>query len=298
MTGWFATRSLGKGLYLVSEPSHVNSFLIEGSATAALIDTGLGIGNIRRAAEELASHDVIAVNTHYHYDHSGGNHWFTNRLIHEAGAAAIERELEPGLYREYAQFIIELAEALPRFRELDERFFRFLTEDTTPRPLPPGFDPDGWKYVPTTATRTLRDGDKVELGGRDLTVLHTPGHTPDSICLLDERHGVLFGGDTINTGPIYAQLPDSDIHSFAASTRRLADLADSVRVVYVAHFARYAADPEFLTEVANGFERLVNGEAALRPAAGHVGNAVHEARFGRFSILIDEQGCMPSIGGC
>jgi glyoxylase-like metal-dependent hydrolase (beta-lactamase superfamily II) len=286
MTGWFTTRTLEEGVYLVSEPGHVNSFLIEGSAAAALIDTGLGIGNIHQVAEQLASHDVFAVNTHYHYDHTGGNHWFAKRLIHEAGAAAIERELDPGLYRDYAQFISDLADALPRFRELDERFFRFLTDDTTPRPLPPGFDPAAWKYVPTTATRTLREGDKVELGGRDLTVLHTPGHTPDSICLLDERHGVLFGGDTINTGPIYAQLPDSDVHSFAASTRRLAELADSVRVVYVAHFARYAVDPQFLTEVANGFDRLVNGEVVLQAAAGHADNAVREARFGRFSILI------------
>lgn len=287
MTGWFATRSLGEGVYLVSEPSHVNSFLIEGSSAAALIDTGLGIGNIRQVAEELASHDVVAVNTHYHYDHTGGNHWFTKRLIHEAGAAAIQRELDPGLYCDYARYISELAEALPRFRELDERFFRFLTDDTTPRPLPAGFDPNTWKYVPTAATQTLRDGDKVELGGRDLTVLHTPGHTPDSICLLDERHGVLFGGDTINTGPIYAQLADSDIHSFAASTRRLAELVGSVRVVYVAHFARYAADPQFLIEVADGFEQLVNGEAVLQAAAGYADNAVREACFGRFSILIN-----------
>ena len=52
----------------------MNSFLIEGSSAAALIDTGLGIGNIRQVAEELASHDVFALNTHYHFDHSGGNH--------------------------------------------------------------------------------------------------------------------------------------------------------------------------------------------------------------------------------
>src|SRR5215475_9611505 len=72
---------------------------------------------------------------------------------------------------------------------------------STVRSRPPS---STWSYRPTTATRTLRDGDQVELGGRDLTVLHTPGHPPDSICLLDERNGVLFGGDTINTGPIYA----------------------------------------------------------------------------------------------
>jgi glyoxylase-like metal-dependent hydrolase (beta-lactamase superfamily II) len=278
----------------VSEPCHVNSFLIEGSAAAALIDTGLGIGNIREVVEELASHDVLAVNTHYHYDHTGGNHWFAKRLIHKVGAAAIERELDPGVYRDYAQFISELADALPRFRQLDKRFFRFLTDDTTPRPLPSGFEPATWKYVPTTATQLLREGDKIELGARDLTVLHTPGHTPDSICLLDERHGVLFGGDTINTGPILDQLPDSDVQAFAASTRRLAELAESVRVVYVAHFARYSADAEFLSEVADGFDRLVNGEVVLHAAAGHVDDTVREARFGRFSILINTQECAPA----
>jgi glyoxylase-like metal-dependent hydrolase (beta-lactamase superfamily II) len=286
MTGWFATRELESGIYLVSEPVHVNSFLIEGSAAAALIDTGLGIGNIRQAAEALASHDVFALNTHYHFDHTGGNHWFPTRLIHQDGAAAIERPVDPDLYHRYGQFIGQLVQALPRFRDLDQRFFHFLSEETTPRALPADFDLAGWSYQPTTATRTLRDGDKVELGGRDLTVLHTPGHTPDCICLLDERNGVLFGGDTINTGPIYAQLADSDVEAFAKSTRRLADLAGSVRVVYVPHFVRYAVDPLFLMEVADGFERLAAGQVPLRPAEDYIGYRVQEASFKRFSIFV------------
>jgi glyoxylase-like metal-dependent hydrolase (beta-lactamase superfamily II) len=286
MTGWFATRQLEAGVYLISEPMHVNSFLVDGSAEAALIDTGLGIGNIRAVAEKLASCDVLAVNTHYHFDHSGGNHWFAQRLIHEAGASAIGQAVEPDLYRRYTEFIGDLLEALPRLRALDDQFCHFLTEETMPRALPADFDPAGWSYVPTTPTRTLREGDKLELGGRSLTVLHTPGHTPDSICLLDERNGVLFGGDTINTGPIYAQMPDSDVQAFAKSTRRLAELADSVRVIYVAHFARYAADSHFLAEVADGFERVVAGEVALRQAADGFSGTVQEACFERFSIFI------------
>src|SRR5437016_5734678 len=91
MTDWFATRELEHGIYLISEPAHVNSFLIEGDTAAALIDTGLGIGNIRQAIEALTRHDVFALNTHYHFDHTGGNHWFSTRLIHADGASAIER---------------------------------------------------------------------------------------------------------------------------------------------------------------------------------------------------------------
>jgi glyoxylase-like metal-dependent hydrolase (beta-lactamase superfamily II) len=295
VTNWFATRKLEPGVFLISEPVHVNSFLIEGNSAAALIDTGLGIGNIRQAADALAHHDVFALNTHYHFDHTGGNHLFSTRLIHEDGALAIERPVDPDLYHRYGQFIGQLIEALPRFQGLDERYFHFLTDETTPRVLPPDFNLATWSYQPTTATRTLRDGDKVELGGRDLTVLHTPGHTPDCICLLDERNGVLFGGDTINTGPIYAQLTDSDIQAFATSTRRLADLADSVRVVYVPHFTRYIVDPPFLIEVADGFEQLVTGEVPLYHAEDYIGNPVQEARFKRFSIFVAAPGETPIL---
>ena len=56
----------------------------------------------------------------------------------------------------------------------------------------------------------------------------------------DEDNGLLFGGDTYNTGPIYAHLPDSDVDAFARSTARMAELADGVAIVYVAHFSRYA----------------------------------------------------------
>lgn len=44
-------------------------------------------------------------------------------------------------------------------------------------------------------SRLLVEGDRVG----DLLVLHTPGHTPGSICLLDEREHALFSGDTVFT---------------------------------------------------------------------------------------------------
>ena len=116
-------------------------------------------------------------------------------------------------------------------------------------------------------------------------MLHTPGHTPDSICLLDEHNGLLFGGDTYNTGPIYAHLPDSDVQAFARSTARVAELADGVRFVYVAHFSRYAEIGAFLGEVAAGFAEIVSGEASFEQRADDEGNA-RLARFARFGVLV------------
>ncbi|HEY8840706.1 MAG TPA: MBL fold metallo-hydrolase [Candidatus Dormibacteraeota bacterium] len=143
-TAWFEVAKMEAGVYLVSEPGHVNSWLIEGSKSAVLFDTGLGVANIRKVAEEITPHKLLVVNSHYHFDHTG------------------------------------------------------------------------------------------DLGGRKLQVLHTPGHSPDCICLFDEANGLLFGGDTINTGPIYAQLEDSDLEKFARSTARLAQMADGYRRVFPA----------------------------------------------------------------
>jgi glyoxylase-like metal-dependent hydrolase (beta-lactamase superfamily II) len=143
-------------------------------------------------------------------------------------------------------------------------------------------------FRPTRPTARVSDGDVIDLGDRSLRVIHTPGHTPDCICLLDELSGILFGGDTINTGPIYAQLPDSDVASFARSTRRLAELASSVRVVYVPHFERYAVDSHFLVEVADGLEDAAAGRAEWFSATDYLGTHAREARFARFSILVAE----------
>jgi glyoxylase-like metal-dependent hydrolase (beta-lactamase superfamily II) len=50
--------------------------------------------------------------------------------------------------------------------------------------------------VPTADT-TIRDGDTVRLGDRTFTVIHTPGHRPGSICLLDRGDGLLITGDSV-----------------------------------------------------------------------------------------------------
>ncbi|MDQ1631025.1 MAG: hypothetical protein QOC80_997, partial [Frankiaceae bacterium] len=119
-----------------------------------------------------------------------------------------------------------------------------------------------------------------------LTVLHTPGHSPDSVCFLDDRDGLLFGGDTLNTGPIYAQMPDSDVAAFARSTARLAELQAEIRLVLMCHFGRGIVEAQFVQDVAESFDRLVNGDAELRPARDCLLDEAREAVFPQCSILV------------
>jgi glyoxylase-like metal-dependent hydrolase (beta-lactamase superfamily II) len=60
-----------------------------------------------------------------------------------------------------------------------------------------------------SADRYLLDGDELDFGELKLTVLHTPGHTPGSLCFVIANHA--FVGDTILAGGIGRQMPETDL---------------------------------------------------------------------------------------
>lgn len=85
----------------------------------------------------------------------------------------------------------------------------------------------GFDAVAPTADRLLHEGDLVEASGLRFEVLHTPGHTPGSICLLigDELGRHLFSGDTLFAGSVgRTDFPGGDAREMRASIARLAAL--------------------------------------------------------------------------
>ncbi|HSP38369.1 MAG TPA: MBL fold metallo-hydrolase [Frankiaceae bacterium] len=283
---WFHTRPVAPGVWLVAEPGHVNCWLVAGTERAVLLDTGLGVAPIRPVAQALTPVPVEAVNSHYHFDHTGGNAEFDRVAIHELGVPLLAGGVPPAVRSGYLDYTRRLLAAAETYRDLDRDYFHLLSADSDPRPLPDGFVPDGWDPPPGIVTDQLVDGDVLDLGGRTLTVLHTPGHSPDSVCFLDDRDGLLFGGDTLNTGPIYAQMPDSDVTAFAHSTARLAELHADIRLVLMCHFGRGIVEAQFVREVADAFDQLVNEDVRLRPARDCLLDEAREAVFPQCSILV------------
>ena len=94
-----------------------------------------------------------------------------------------------------------------------------------------GFDLSGWVTPGAEPTTLLADGDRIDLGDRGFTVVHTPGHTAGSACLFDEHDGTLFSGDAIYVdAPIDWEL---EPETMAASLRRIRDLG--ARIVHAGH---------------------------------------------------------------
>ncbi len=239
---WFEVYRVLPGVFAIYEPGHyenVISYLIAGSERALLFDTGLGIGDIRKACSELTGLDVVVLLSHAHYDHIGGNHAF--EAVWGADTA-FSRKASKGIPKDRAR--------------------GFLPQDftgSTRKPLPKGFDIREYHIKPYRISHFVKDGEVIDLGGRTLEVVVTPGHTPDSLCLLDRENRALYTGDTFYLGPILAHLGNSDVVTYYASTQRLAGLEPQIDWILPAH-SPPTAEPVWLSRFRDAFRAVVEGK--------------------------------------
>jgi glyoxylase-like metal-dependent hydrolase (beta-lactamase superfamily II) len=147
--------------------------------------------------------------------------------------------------------------------------------------LPKGFDAKTYRTKPWHISIFIRDGFKVNLGGRILEVIATPGHTPDAISLFDRANGLLFTGDTYYPAPIWLFRPETDLDAYDASIKKLAALAPQVKIVLGAHNVPVAS-PEILTELVAAFESVRAGK--ITAGEPHDGKVLYTA--GKISFLM------------
>lgn len=285
LSSWFVTVPVRRGLWVISEPGHVQSYLVEGTDRAILIDTGTGIAPIAPVVRRLTTKPIEVVLTHNHFDHIGGNADFDQIAIHPAGVAGLRSGRTVESLRGYIAGAREMLTRGAAMRALDAEGFNLLHPEQIVRPFPTTFDPDRYAIAPSEATATLEDGELLDLGGKVLEVIYTPGHSPDGICLLDRDGRILFTADTIYAGPLYAQTPGADLSAYLSSLRRLESLIDQVDLLLPAH-NRVPLDPPIIREMIAGFEDLLAGRATVEESIDSVGRQTRSAHFERFSVLL------------
>jgi glyoxylase-like metal-dependent hydrolase (beta-lactamase superfamily II) len=90
----------------------------------------------------------------------------------------------------------------------------------------PGLEPWKWVRAGELGWRALGDGQQLRAGIRPLTVIHTPGHAPDHVCLLDAATGDLFVGDMVTKGTT-VMIPagrGGNLRAYLASLERIGSL--------------------------------------------------------------------------
>jgi glyoxylase-like metal-dependent hydrolase (beta-lactamase superfamily II) len=138
----------------------LNLYLIKGNNRDYIIDSGLGAGSMEPVKALLEQDkEIVLINTHYHWDHIWGNDAIKNTIIiaHKLCREKIIEEWEAMMGRNYAYRDGNVSMRLP-----DLSFDHSIC-----------FPDDGLK------------------------LFFTPGHTKDSISILDEREGVLICGDNV-----------------------------------------------------------------------------------------------------
>lgn len=120
----------------------------------------------------------------------------------------------------------------------------------------------GFEIEAVTPTTELREGEQVRIGDLVFDVLHLPGHTEGSVCLYEERHGLLLSGDVLFAGSYgRTDLPGGNDELMVASLTRLArDIPGAVRVL-PGHGAETTMERElhWLRRIADAGRLLIPG---------------------------------------
>lgn len=207
--GKLIVKPLGNGVTRLSEqvvaPDERSYFyLIEGNDRDCLIDGGWGLAPNIDAARPPSSKPLISIASHSHFDHLGLSHLAVERYGH-AAEATIFADPEP-----------HATQALPYLNGRPVLESGGLLE------------PSSIFQEACPLDHFSSDGDRIELGGRTLTIFHTPGHSPGSLSVLDDSTGFLFPSDVLHDGHIYDDIPGADREALLLSHQRLAEVAFSL----------------------------------------------------------------------
>lgn len=201
---YYVVGDLGEGAFAIGEPFYGQcnfSYLIVGSQRALLFDTGPGVRDISPVVSALTSLPVEVLPSHLHFDHTGNLHRFAAVAL--LNLPALRAQVHEGMF------------SLGLYQSL-------------------GFI-EGFKREPFRVAHWLDSGAEIDLGGRRLLLVNLPGHTAESVVLIDRLANQVFAGDFIYPSEIYAFLPGADLGAYAASARKLQAMVNEQTRILGAH---------------------------------------------------------------
>lgn len=147
---------------VVVGPLSVNCFIVGDETTreGIIVDPGADAGKVLAAVKGHGLTIKYVINTHGHFDHVGGN----REVLAATGSKLL-------IHRDDVPFLSRAADVAT--------MYGLMTENS---PAPDLF---------------LEDGLLITFGGHELSILHTPGHTPGGCCLYLEAQGKVITGDTL-----------------------------------------------------------------------------------------------------
>lgn len=204
---YFVVQDLGGGTFAIGEPRYYQQnyvYLITGRDRALLFDSGSGTRNLAPVVRALTSLPVIVMVSHLHFDHYGGVGQFERLAMIDL----------PQTRADYAGGV---------FRPSRYQFMGMF---------------DHMRPAAVPIAQWVKPGERIDLGGRTITVMSTPGHTPTSISLYDPAARRLFTGDFLYPTTLYAFLPGASLSAYDRTARSLLAAMPQDTRLYGAHCCR------------------------------------------------------------
>jgi hydroxyacylglutathione hydrolase len=206
---YWRVEKIARDTWAIGEPQNDPDnyeYLLLGRSRALLIDSGATARDIHTVLVKLTLLPVTVIPTHLHFDH-------TNGLVHFKSIALID---------------------LPEIRAREHNGVVHLGRYQYMGSPAPSFHVTEW----------VRPNAVIDLGGRRVQVLWTPGHTSTSASFYDPATKLLFTGDLIYPTTLYAFLPDSSLSAYQATADRLLATLPADTRIYGGHCCRNDAPPE------------------------------------------------------
>ncbi|MBQ3559101.1 MAG: MBL fold metallo-hydrolase [Agathobacter sp.] len=229
---WFTVEQIDKDTYVVSEYRHreeTHCYLLLGKEKALLIDTGLGVANIKEVVDKITSLPIMVVTTHGHWDHIGGHRFFEEFAVHEEEKEWI-----------MDKFPLPLSVVKQNLLNGNCDF-------------PKAFDIEDYNIFSGIPQQILQDGDEIDLGNRKVKVLHTPGHSPGHCCFYEAERDYLYSGDLIYKGCLDMFYPTTNPKLYAQSIERVSKL--EVKRILPGHHS-LDVPVEIISNIKNAFSSL------------------------------------------
>ena len=161
-------------VYHIEDRIGMYATLLVGTKGAFLVDTGVGIGDLRAAVESLTDKPLTVVNTHGHVDHYGGNYQFDRVLLNPKDNEVAKRSIE----------LMDIREIV-----LD----RMAKEGCVPQ----GFDRQAYFAYNLDNLAPLDENAVFDLGGMTVQCIPMPSHTPGMTGFYIDELKLLLGGDSV-----------------------------------------------------------------------------------------------------
>ena len=238
--------------WLISEYKLVNMYLLEGDKAALLIDCGTGIGNVAQTVAHLTDKPLTVAITHGHFDHDGAAALFPAVYIHPLDIPLSEEGYREG---EQAREWYAKTRGPVRNPEASEEELLALVQKNGPVTRLP-----------------LEEGTLFDLGGRTVEVIHTPGHSMGSVCMLDRENRLLFTGDMANDSLLLnCGESSSTVKVYNQSMRKLWAREGEFDFICLGHDALDKWDKTMILDYIEATDNLLSGKAKGEPG----GNALH-----------------------